>query len=110
MKQLLEQLPQARAFTLASLIDAQPGQTVSKTLLRSDAGLILLYALAPGEAIAPHHSDGAGYIACLDGEGIFQIDEQAVRLQAGQSLVMPAGHVHAVKAETTLKMLLVLAF
>ena len=78
--------------------------------MHSEVGVVLLYALAPGEAIAPHHSDGAGYIACLDGEGSFQIDEQTVRLHAGQSLVMPAGHVHAVKAETALKMLLVLAF
>ncbi len=110
MKQLLEQLPQSRAFTLASLVDFQPGQTVSKTLMHTETGLLLLYALAPGQTIAPHHSDGAGYVACLEGEGLFQIDEQTIPLQAGQSLVMPAGHVHAVNAQTALKMLLVLAF
>lgn len=110
MKHLLEQFPQSRAFTLASMIDVQPEQIVSKTLMHSQACLVLLYALAPGQAIAPHHSDAAGYIACLEGEGSFRVDEQAIPLQGGQSLIMPADHVHAVQAKTALKMLLILVF
>ena len=46
----------------------------------------------------------------LDGSGVITIDNKEYALTAGQSIVMPAGIPHAVRAASPFKMLLVVVF
>ena len=49
-------------------------------------------------------------VTCLDGVGRITIDGEDYLLREGQSIVMPAGHPHAVYGQEAFKMLLVVVF
>ena len=49
-------------------------------------------------------------VYCLDGVGCITIDGEPYTLNVGETIVMPAGHPHAVYGQEQFKMLLVVAF
>lgn len=49
-------------------------------------------------------------VTCLDGTGKITIDGREYILREGESIVMPAGHPHAVYGEEAFKMLPVVVF
>ena len=110
MNPKMKNIPQAQVLDLKEQIAYQPGQVVSKTLAQNSALSITLFAFAKGEEISTHASGGDAFVTCLDGVGRITIDEEVYLLREGQSIVMPAGHPHAVYAEETFKMLLVVVF
>lgn len=110
MNPKMKNIPPAQVLDLKEQIAYQPGQVVSKTLAQNSALSITLFAFAKGEEISTHESGGDAFVTCLDGVGKITIDEEVYLLREGQSIVMPAGHPHAVYAEETFKMLLVVVF
>ncbi len=92
---------------LKEQVDYQPGQVVSKTLAQNEALSVTLFAFDRGEEISTHKSDGDAFVTCLDGVGRITIDGVEHELIQGQSIVMPAGHPHAVYGKEQFKMLLV---
>ena len=63
-----------------------------------------------GEEISAHRSTGDALVIALDGAGEITIDDTKHMLHAGDCIVMPAGHPHAVRAPEAFKMLLVVVF
>ena len=106
----IKNITHEKVQTLTSLVNAEDGQIVSKTLVQNSALSITLFAFAKGEEISTHESDGDAFVTCLDGEGLITIDGEEYILTEGQSIVMPAGHPHAVMGREQFKMLLVVAF
>lgn len=92
---------------LKEQVDYQPGQVVSKTLAQNEALSVTLFAFDRGEEVSTHKSDGDAFVTCLDGVGRITIDGVEYELTQGQSIVMPAGHPHAVYGKEQFKMLLV---
>lgn len=85
----------------------QDGQTVSKTLAKNPALSITLFSFDKGEEISAHSAAGDAFFTCLDGEGKITIDGIDYILHKGESIVMPAGHPHAIFVKERFKMLLV---
>ncbi|MCI7488936.1 MAG: cupin domain-containing protein, partial [Oscillospiraceae bacterium] len=50
------------------------------------------------------------FVTCLEGVGKITIDGVDYELHEGESIVMPAGHPHAVYGKEQFKMLLVVVF
>jgi len=98
------------ALEMASLVAYQPGQITSRTLVQNKALSITLFAFDKGEEISTHASHGDALVYVLDGEARITIGKNTHRVQAGQSIVMPANIPHAVAAATAFKMLLVVVF
>ena len=63
-----------------------------------------------GEELSSHESGGDAFVLCLDGRGEVQIDETRYELNAGDAIVMPARHPHAVFSKEKFKMLLTVVF
>ena len=101
---------QSEIFSLKDQISYQEGQIVSKTLAQNDAVSVTLFSFAKGEEISTHASGGDAMVTCLDGTGKITIDGREYILREGESIVMPAGHLHAVYGEEAFKMLLVVVF
>ena len=59
------------------------------------------------EEISAHSACGDAFVACLDGTGGITIDGEPYELHEGESIVMPAGHPHAVYGRERFKMLFV---
>lgn len=106
----MKNMEKSQVLTLKEQIAYQPGQVVSKTLAQNDAVSVTLFAFDAGEEISTHSSGGDAFVTCLDGTGRITIDGQNFLLREGESIVMPAGHPHAVYGEAQFKMLLVVVF
>ena len=110
MHEKMKNITQAQVLVLKDQISYQEGQVVSKTLAQNNALSITLFSFAKGEEISTHASGGDAFVTCLDGVGKITIDETDYVLHEGESIVMPAGHPHAVYAQEAFKMLLVVVF
>ena len=97
-------------LTLKELVEYQEGQVVSKTLVQNDYVSMTIFSFDKGEEISSHSSGGDAFVTCLDGTGRITIDGQESILHTGESIVMPAGHPHAVFGQEQFKMLLVVVF
>ena len=110
MKDILRNTPKADVFQLGSLVAYADGQVVSNTLVQNSGLGITLLAFSKDEGISTHESTGDAMVVALDGKGRITIDGKDYELTAGDSIVMPANHPHAVYGIEPFKMLLVVAF
>ena len=110
VKEPMKNIAKSQVLLLKEQISWQEGQVVSKTLAQNDAVSVTLFAFDKGEEISTHESGGDAFVTCLDGMGTVTIDGTAYDLREGESIVMPAGHPHAVFGTERFKMLLVVVF
>ena len=104
---MMKNINKAEVLVLREQVAYQQGQVVSKTLAQNEAMSVTLFAFDKGEEISTHKSDGDAFVTCLDGVGKITIDGVEYELTQGESIVMPAGHPHAVYGKEQFKMLLV---
>ena len=71
---------------------------------------LTLFSFWKGEEISTHESMGDAMVQCLDGVGRITIDGIEHELHEGDTIVMPAGHPHAVFGVENFKMLLTVIF
>ena len=109
-KMLIKNIEKAKVLTLADELPYSDGQIISKTLAQNSAVSITLFSFEKGEEISTHESGGDAFVTCLDGVGKITIDDEEYILREGESIVMPAGHPHAVYGEERFKMMLVVVF
>ena len=109
-KTLIKNITKAQVLTLKDQVAYQEGQVVSKTLAQNDAVSVTLFSFDKGEEISTHASGGDAFVTCMDGVGEITIDGVKYELHEGESIVMPAGHPHAVFGKEQFKMLLVVIF
>ena len=106
----MKNIPGEEVLELAALVEAGPGQVVSRTLAQNRAVSVTLFAFARGEEISTHQSEGDAMVTVLEGTGKFTVDGVEHLVRAGQCLVMPAGKPHAVYGQEAFKMLLTVVF
>ncbi|MCF7801219.1 MAG: cupin domain-containing protein [Candidatus Marinimicrobia bacterium] len=99
-------LTQATAYNLTSLVEYAPGSVVSRTINKSKAGTITLFAFAEGQELSEHSAPYDAWLQVLDGEVRAIIGGEPVKAKAGEIVLLPANIPHAVVAETNFKMLL----
>jgi quercetin dioxygenase-like cupin family protein len=97
-------------LNLVDLVEYQPGQVVSRTLVQNKAVGITLFSFDKGEEISSHKSTGDALVYILDGNADITVGGNLHRLTKGQSIVMPAGIPHALEAPERFKMLLTVVF
>lgn len=106
----MKNISEKEVLTLREQVAYQPGQVVSRTLAQNSAVSVTLFSFDKGEEISTHASGGDAFVTCLDGVGRITIDGEEFLLHQGESIVMPAGHPHAVYSQEQFKMLLVVVF
>ena len=89
---------------LKNLVDYQPGQVVSKTLVQNEL------MSEKDEEISTHASGGDAMVTVLEGTGRFTVGGEEFVLTEGETLVMPKNVPHAVYGQERFKMLLVVSF
>jgi quercetin dioxygenase-like cupin family protein len=99
-----------KVLELGSLVDYHEGQVVSRTLAQNDAVSITLFAFDAGEEISSHKSGGDAMVTVIEGKAQITIGDNKYSVEAGKTIVMPAGIPHAVAADGRFKMLLVVVF
>lgn len=98
--------PVAEVFKPADMVDYQEGAVVSRTLFNKGAGTLTLFAFAAGQGLSEHSAPFDAMVEILDGEGEIIINGRSHTVATGESIIMPAGEPHALKAHMPFKMLL----
>lgn len=97
-----------KPIQLQSLVQYQNGSVVSQELIHTPAGNVTLFAFDKGQGLSEHTTPFDGLVMILDGEAHIIIDGKSHLVKLGDSIIMPANHPHAVKADKRFKMMLVM--
>jgi quercetin dioxygenase-like cupin family protein len=81
---------------------------VSRTLLKTAKGRVVLFGFAAGQELTEHTSPHCALVQILEGECEFMLAGKAHPMKAGDLLHMPPQWPHAVKATRQFSMLLTL--
>ena len=95
---------------LKDLVEYQPGQVISKTLVQNEAVSMTIFSFDKGEEISTHAAGGDAMVTVLEGTGKFTVDGEEFILKEGETLIMPKGIPHAVYGEEKFKMQLTVSF
>ena len=98
----------AKALELGMLVDYQDGSVVSRTLIDKPTGTVTLFSFDAGQGLSEHTAPFDAMVNVVDGEAEVSIDGQPHTVRAGEMIIMPADHPHALRAHKPFKMLLVL--
>lgn len=93
--------------TVAHHTGARVEKFYKTTLFQSDALLLGLNCLEPGQVQAPHdHADQDKFYYVVEGEGLFRLGDKALAAAAGDVVWAPAGILHGVENKTNARLTL----
>ena len=98
--------PVGQVLSVADLIAYQEGAVVSRQIVKAEAGNVTLFAFDKGQELSEHTAPFDALVHVLDGEVEIHISSKPFTLKGGEAIIMPANEPHAVKAQTSFKMLL----
>ena len=101
-------LAPATVVAAAALAQYQDNAIVSREIVRKAEGGVTAFAFDAGERLSEHTAPFDAIAHVLEGEAEIRVSGQPHRVQAGQMILMPANHPHAVEAVKRFKMLLVM--
>jgi quercetin dioxygenase-like cupin family protein len=98
--------PYSEVLVISSLADYQVSAVVSRQITKADGGNVTLFAFDVDQELSEHTTPFDALVQVLDGEVEIKISGKTFLLEAGESILMPANHPHALKAVKKFKMLL----
>jgi quercetin dioxygenase-like cupin family protein len=98
----------ASVISLPAETQFTPNGIVSRTILRTDNGRVVLFGFAAGQELTEHTTTQEALVQILSGECEFSLAGKPHQLKAGDLVFMPRNLPHAVKATTQFSMLLTL--
>jgi len=93
---------------LAGLVDYQQGSVVSREIIRKKTGTVTVFAFDQGQGLSEHIAPFDALVQVLDGRTEITISGKPYKLEAGEMIILPSGQVHAVRALSRFKMMLVM--
>jgi quercetin dioxygenase-like cupin family protein len=106
MNVLRSELPAGEPLLLGREVEYVPGSVVSRTLAKARGGSLTLFAFDAGQELSEHTAPFDAFVQVLDGAVELTIGGRRVVASAGETVRMPAGIPHAVRALERFKMLL----
>ena len=97
-------------LNLKDQVDYQPGQVVSKTLVKNEYVSMTIFSFDKGEEISTHAAGGDAMVTVLEGKGRFTVGGEVFFLETGDTLIMPKDIPHSVYGEEQFKMQLVVSY
>ncbi len=103
---LRSELPPARPVVLERELAYVPGSIVSRTIAKARGGSLTLFAFDAGQELSEHTAPFDAFVQVLDGSVELAIGGERVVARPGETVRMPAGIPHALRALEPFKMLL----
>jgi len=91
---------------LTDLVSYQDGSVVSRTIAKTSAGSVTVFAFDSGQALSEHTAAFDALVHVLEGEVEIVVGGAPHRLGKGDAILLPANVPHAVNAVGRVKMLL----
>ncbi len=106
VRSFADSFPVAKPVRMDDLIDYGDDAIVSRTLARTEAGTLTLFAFSAGQGLSEHTAPFDAFVQVVEGHLELVVDGKKVVAQAGENVLMPASIPHAVNATVNAKMLL----
>jgi quercetin dioxygenase-like cupin family protein len=100
------ELKKATAHITTDMIDYIANSVVSKTIIKKITGSISAMAFDEGEGWAAKISPFDTFAQIIEGQAVVVIEESAVLLQTGQSIIIPAHKSNKINPNGRFKMIL----
>lgn len=107
---MYKNIEKQKCLKLKDMVDYQPGQVVSMTLVQNSSVSMTIFSFDKGEEISTHASGGDAMVTVLEGKGRFTVGGEVFVLEEGETLIMPKDIPHAVFGEERFKMQLTVSF
>jgi quercetin dioxygenase-like cupin family protein len=101
-------LAREKVLSLDDETQFAPNGIVSRTVLNTGAGRVILFGFDMGQELTEHTATQHALVQILTGACEFSLAGQWHSLEAGKAVYMPPGMPHAVKATEKFSMLLTL--
>jgi quercetin dioxygenase-like cupin family protein len=98
----------AEVRRLGELLQYQEGSIVSRVILKNKGGTATLFAFDAGEGLSEHTAPFDALVLVTEGEAEVTIAGAPFRVRKGETVTMPAGQPHTIRAAKRFKMLLVM--
>jgi quercetin dioxygenase-like cupin family protein len=108
MRGRMTEISTPKVEVLKDLINYQDGSVVSREIIRKSTGTVSLFAFDKGQGLSEHTAPFDALVQILDGQAEITISGRSYHLEEGQIIILPVNEVHALKAITKFKMLLVM--
>ena len=106
MENFINKINHGEILNLSDSVEYQEGGITSIALVQRKSLTLTLFAIDKGQSLATHSSNGDAMVQVIDGSVLINIDGTDFKLSKGQSIIMPAGAPHSLKAEERFKMML----
>ncbi len=93
---------------LTDMVEYQDGSVVSRTLIKKDVGTVTLFSFDKGQGLSEHSAPYDAMVTVLNGSAEITIGGEPHRVSAGEMVMMPANIPHALRADESFKMMLVM--
>jgi len=100
------EVPVSEAIKLLNLISYQERSVVSRTIVIRETGNVTLFAFDGPQGLSEHTAPFDALVHVLEGEVEVSVDGKPLLAKAGDVVLMPAHHPHALKSISKFKMLL----
>jgi quercetin dioxygenase-like cupin family protein len=105
---LSQMIASGEALLLNSLVTPTAGGIASRILLKTSGGNLTLFAFDAGQGLSEHTSPFEALVMVLEGGCTLTIGGKPVRATPGTVVRMPADVPHALDAEESTRLLLVM--
>ena len=95
-----------KPFVPASMVDYAPQGIVSRVILRRPNGSVTLFAFDAGQELSEHTAPFEALLSVVEGRATVFIDRREYVVDSGETVRLPAGIPHAVRADESFKMML----
>lgn len=102
----IKNINHSEVLRIANIVEYEEGKVASLTLSQEAGVGITLFAFDAGEGVSTHAAPGDAMVVVLDGEAHITIADEEYTVKSGETVVMPSGIPHSVKAIKRFKMLL----
>lgn len=107
MRNRFKDLESGAVFRLADEAAYLEGEITSRTLAQNAGTRLTLFAVERGESLETNVVEADALALCLEGVGRITVDGVEHTVEAGESLVIPAGTPRSIGARERTKILLI---
>lgn len=97
-----------RSLDLRTFVDYARDAVVSKTLIDKKVGTLTLFSFDAGQGLSEHTSPYDAVVYLVEGEAEIMIGGERVLAREGELVIMPAQVPHALRAQKSFKMMLIM--
>ncbi len=98
----------AKILNFTKLVEYSENGIISKRVIQKNTGNVSLFSFDADQKLSEHTAPFDAMVQVIEGEAEIVIENIPFHLVAGESIIMPANHPHAVNAITKFKMLLIM--